>query len=141
MYILIFIIIYALFHLIVSGFKAEEDAQITISNCRFQFSYFDGLFTFNSNNVDKNEMGNYTITDSVFSDIYGYQGSIVHISSMTNSTKILFKNSLFEYILSSDKGGIIYSLSNITDVNVAFVDCEFNGNYCFEGIKRYNDKK
>jgi len=76
----------------------------------------------------------YIITNTVFSDNYGYDGTIVNIKQMKEFTKILFKNSSFIRNVSINNGGVLYSESDLTDVNVAFIDCIFEDNYSYEGL-------
>jgi len=55
---------------------------------------------------------------------------------MNNKTTIVFKNSFFQYNFSTYRGGVIYSESDLTDLNVSFIDCEFEDNFLIEGKKK-----
>ncbi|OUM59144.1 hypothetical protein PIROE2DRAFT_15402, partial [Piromyces sp. E2] len=122
-----------------NGFRAQESSYIKISDSLFQSSNICPLIMIDANK--NNCLGHYEINNTEFNELYGFEGSILYINEINNNTIITFNNSIFKNVVAINRGGIVYSESNSTNLYVSFNDCFFDNNYSYDGHISYSYSK
>lgn len=113
------------------GFRSKENSTITLKKIIVKLNYFEnGIISIDS--LDEGRY--YTIEDSEFLYNTGYDGTIININEIDSNSKVIFKNSTFIGNFCMDFGGIIYSKSKNSNLNVYFYECKFNDNEAYQGI-------
>ncbi|OUM57601.1 hypothetical protein PIROE2DRAFT_17362 [Piromyces sp. E2] len=93
---------------ILTRLKIGGYSNVKISDSSIKYSYFDGLISIDDNSNDQYGYRDYLVSNTEFVNNYGYEGAVV-----------------------------LYSESDLTDVNVSFINCTFEGNMSYEGSISY----